>query len=301
MKQNLSKVEAIAFDFDGVFTNNKVIINEKGEESVICTRADGLGLSKLEKIGVPAIVISTEKNQVVSERCKKLGISCIQGVENKKNEIQTWAKSTEANIENVAFVGNDINDLHAMEVVGYPLCPSDANSLIKSVAIDQTHAKGGEGVVREICDKIDQDKRGQGQEIQISPTPFSMGERVWGEEIALALAPGKVMMKSLLIKKGFKGGLQYHRKRHEMGYIVSGRMIVRTVVNGKIETSIMKPGDHYYFPPYTVHQEEALEETLIIECSNTWSNDRVRVEHIYGEPDGDIGLNSTSIGEEIQL
>ena len=76
----LVKVELVAFDFDGVFTDNSVYISQEGIESVRCSRSDGLGLDRLRQVNVQIVIISTEKNSVVSVRASKLKIRCIQGV-----------------------------------------------------------------------------------------------------------------------------------------------------------------------------------------------------------------------------
>ena len=81
---NFNKVKAVVFDFDGVFTNNKVIVSEEGRESVICNRSDGIGIEKLRKLNIPMIIISTEQNPVVSMRADKLKLPVKHGVKNKK-------------------------------------------------------------------------------------------------------------------------------------------------------------------------------------------------------------------------
>ena len=304
MKANFKNIEAIAFDFDGVFTNNEVVVNEKGIESVICNRSDGIGLSKLKGLGIHIVIISTETNPVVSSRAKKLGVQVIQGVSDKDQAILAWAKDVGVRPINIAFVGNDINDLPALMVVGYPIGVADAFEEVRNAVIFLTETKGGHGAVREICDLVVESKLNSGSVSSLDtalPTAKDMGERVWGEELLLAIAPGRVMMKKLTVKAGCKGGLQYHRKRFEMGYVVSGRMIVRIGDGDVIKELILKTGDHFFFPPYLVHQEEAIEDTIIIECSNTWTNDRVRVEDQFGYPGGEIGLRSSLPGEEILL
>ena len=132
----------------------------------------------------------------------------------------------------------------------------------------------------------------------VLPQKEDMGERPWGKEEILAVATGQVMMKKLFVRAGSKGGLQYHRKRVEAGYIVSGKIIVRLGINGNIEEKVLEAGDHYIFPTGLIHQEEALEDTVIIECSTPWINDRVRVEEEFGlgAPEG---LPTTKPGEEI--
>jgi mannose-6-phosphate isomerase len=133
---------------------------------------------------------------------------------------------------------------------------------------------------------------------KVLPEVEDMGDRPWGKEEILAVASNEIMMKRLFVKAGSKGGLQFHRKRVEAGYIVRGKMIIRLGIDGKIDEKILKTGDHFIFPTGLVHQEEALEDTIIIECSTPWINDRVRVEEEFGlgEPEG---LPTTEPGEEI--
>ena len=132
----------------------------------------------------------------------------------------------------------------------------------------------------------------------VLPKSEDLGHRDWGTETLLAVETGKIMMKKLFLKSGTKGGLQYHRKRVEAGYIISGKLKVRIGLKGKIEDKILKDGDHFIFTTGLVHQEEALEDTIIIECSTPWLNDRVRVEKEYGLEEFD-GLPTTNPGEEI--
>ena len=135
---------------------------------------------------------------------------------------------------------------------------------------------------------------------KILPKPQSVGERNWGEETLLVLASGKYSLKKLFIKRGNAGGLQYHRKKDESGYIVSGKLLIRYQNDGgQLEEIILEAGSTFHFSPGTVHQEEALEDTVIIEASTPHFNDRVRVENDFGlKIEG--GLSSTS-EEEIEL
>ena len=103
------KIEAIILDFDGVFTDNSVLVNQKGDESVICSREDGIGISILKNLGIPLLVLSSEKNPVVEERCKKLKIDFIQGLENKGKTMQKWLGDNNFTPENIIYVGDDIN------------------------------------------------------------------------------------------------------------------------------------------------------------------------------------------------
>ena len=154
-KIKIKEVELIIYDFDGVMTNNKVLINEDGKESVFCDRSDGLAISNIKKMGLPQIIISTEKNKIVEMRARKLGIQVIHGMDCKKSIVKKYCDERNINLNKVVFIGNDINDLEVMKIVGYPIAPSDAYAAIKNEARFLTKAKGGEGVIREFLIKLE--------------------------------------------------------------------------------------------------------------------------------------------------
>ena len=85
-REDLDAVTFVVFDFDGVFTDNRVLVMEDGREAVFCSRADGLGLQALVRSGVGCLVLSTETNPVVSARAAKLGLECVQGLGDTKWE-----------------------------------------------------------------------------------------------------------------------------------------------------------------------------------------------------------------------
>ena len=151
---NFENLKLVIFDFDGVFTDNKVIISQNGVESVSCNRSDGLGLSRLKKINIKSFIISTESNPVVSVRAKKLKIPVIQNVKNKDEAVTKLCKELDISHENTMFVGNDINDIPALKIVGFPVAVFDAYEEILPYVNFKTNKNGGEGAVREICDLI---------------------------------------------------------------------------------------------------------------------------------------------------
>ena len=154
-----NKINLIVYDFDGVMTNNKVYIDQNGNEMVVVNRADGMGVSEIKKIGIEQIIISTEKNKVVSARARKLDIPCAQGIENKKNYLIDYCKKKNIDIEKVAFVGNDTNDKHAMRISGITFSPSDAHPSIKAITDYVLKSKGGDGVVRELYDFLIEERQ----------------------------------------------------------------------------------------------------------------------------------------------
>jgi YrbI family 3-deoxy-D-manno-octulosonate 8-phosphate phosphatase len=150
----LKNIKLIVYDFDGVMTNNKVYMDQNGNEMIKLNRADGLGVSEIKKLGIQQAIISTEKNPVVSVRANKLDIPCLQGVANKKSALKDYCKKNDIGLKKVAYVGNDINDKDAMAIVGFSFCPADAHDTIKEISDHVFKKNGGEGVIRELLDLI---------------------------------------------------------------------------------------------------------------------------------------------------
>jgi mannose-6-phosphate isomerase len=124
---------------------------------------------------------------------------------------------------------------------------------------------------------------------------FSKKKRQWGDEILLYLISKTLSLKILKIKKGKKGGLQYHRKKNECGILIKGLLRINYSDDGKkIKTKILKKGNVFHFPPGSIHQEHALTNCEIIEASTPHFNDRVRVENIFNMKE-DLGLKTTAL------
>ena len=148
------RVEGIAFDFDGVLTDDLVIVDEHGTESVRCSRRDGMGIEMLRNAGLPMIVISKERNPVVARRCEKLRLEYRQGENNKLSALKMWIGECGLNAEYVIYVGNDVNDLECMAAVGYAVAPADAHPKALSAASVVLRSRGGIGAIRELADMI---------------------------------------------------------------------------------------------------------------------------------------------------
>jgi YrbI family 3-deoxy-D-manno-octulosonate 8-phosphate phosphatase len=148
----IRKIRLVAFDFDGVFTDNMVYVLQDGSEAVRCNRSDGIGLQKLKRLGIEAVIISTESNPVVSARARKLKIRCVQDCPDKRKTLEDIAQETGISLAEVAFVGNDINDLSCLKGVALPIVVQDAHPDVIPLALYQTKNPGGYGAVREICD-----------------------------------------------------------------------------------------------------------------------------------------------------
>lgn len=148
------RIAGVALDFDGVFTDNRVIVFQDGREAVVCSRSDGWGLAELKAMGIPVAVISTEKNAVVAARCKKLDIECVHGVEDKLSVLKQWAIKRGADLRDVVYVGNDVNDFACLQAVGCPVVVADSHPAALKYGKIVLSAKGGESAIRELCDLI---------------------------------------------------------------------------------------------------------------------------------------------------
>jgi YrbI family 3-deoxy-D-manno-octulosonate 8-phosphate phosphatase len=151
---DISGTQLLVLDFDGVLTDNLVYVSEEGVESVVCNRSDGWGIARLIEAGINVVVISTEVNPVVEVRCRKLRAECLQGVDDKASALRIELARRNIDSKDVVYVGNDLNDLTAMELVGTGVAVADAHPKVLAMSSFVTKARGGGGAVREICDLI---------------------------------------------------------------------------------------------------------------------------------------------------
>jgi len=149
---NVDDIELIAYDFDGVMTDNRVLVLEDGREGVVVNRSDGLGVNIIKQMGIQQIILSTEINPVVAMRAKKIGLPGFQGINDKAATLVSYCKEHKLDLTRIVFVGNDTNDLKCMQLVSWPIAPEDAHPEIKRISRIVLKTKGGAGVVREIAD-----------------------------------------------------------------------------------------------------------------------------------------------------
>jgi N-acylneuraminate cytidylyltransferase len=148
------RIGLVVFDFDGVMTDNTVHTSQEGIESVRVHRGDGWGIARLKEAGVPMMILSTEANPVVAARARKLKLDCHQNIGNKAAYLKDYATRQGIDLSRVAYLGNDINDLEAMLLVGLPVAVVDAHPKIRALARLQLTRAGGEGAVREFCERL---------------------------------------------------------------------------------------------------------------------------------------------------
>jgi N-acylneuraminate cytidylyltransferase len=148
------QIDLLVLDFDGVLTDDRVLTLQDGTEGVLSTRGDGLGLELLRAVGVPVVVLSKETNAVVAARCRKLWLECRQAEEDKPSALRALAAERMVPLERVVFVGNDVNDVVCMQIVGCGIAVADAHPAVIRAADRVLARRGGRGAVRELCDQI---------------------------------------------------------------------------------------------------------------------------------------------------
>lgn len=146
--------DAVVTDFDGVHTDDRVIVSDDGNEYVIANRADGMGVRMLREAGVPMLILSTEVHSVVAARARKLQVDVIHGSDDKAAALEYWADEHGVDLERVAYLGNDVNDLGCLRIVGWPISVADAVPEVRAAARVVLASPGGRGAVRELADRI---------------------------------------------------------------------------------------------------------------------------------------------------
>lgn len=147
-------VDAVVTDFDGVHTDDAALVREDGTESVRVSRSDGMGVERLRAAGIPLLILSKERNGVVAARAAKLRVPVLQAVDDKAAALGTWLAEQGVDPARCAYVGNDVNDLSAMALVGWPIAVADAHPAVQRAARVVLRRRGGHGAVREAAELV---------------------------------------------------------------------------------------------------------------------------------------------------
>jgi 3-deoxy-D-manno-octulosonate 8-phosphate phosphatase (KDO 8-P phosphatase) len=156
LKKKLEKIKIVLTDNDGVFTDTGVYYSEKGEELKKFSIRDGMGVERLRKYaGIKTIIITGEESGSVKARAKKLKIKEFYlGVKKKKEVLPEILKKNKVKPENIAFIGDDVNDYELMQLVGLKVTPADGMSFIKEICDYICENKSGNGAFRELSELI---------------------------------------------------------------------------------------------------------------------------------------------------
>jgi YrbI family 3-deoxy-D-manno-octulosonate 8-phosphate phosphatase len=151
-----SKLPKIIFtDFDGCLTDDRVWLNQDGEEFVAANRKDGLAVKRLKNLGVQVVIASTEANKVVSARGNKMGVEVLQGLADKAESIDQYLKQKNLSWNEVWYIGNDVNDLGAVEKANLSICPADAVKKVRKTVDIVLKTNGGRGILSEIATELE--------------------------------------------------------------------------------------------------------------------------------------------------
>jgi YrbI family 3-deoxy-D-manno-octulosonate 8-phosphate phosphatase len=144
-------IDAVVLDFDGTQTDDRVLIDAEGHETVAVHRGDGLGIAALRDAGIPLLILSTEQNPVVAARARKLRIPVLHGVDRKDLALKEWCEQQSIDPSRVLYAGNDVNDLPCFALAGWPVAVGSAHDSVRAAARATTTTPGGSGAIREIA------------------------------------------------------------------------------------------------------------------------------------------------------
>jgi N-acylneuraminate cytidylyltransferase len=150
------KIELIVCDFDGVITDNRVWVDQGGNESIAAYRSDSLRIRELRGLGIEVMILSSEPNPVVAARANKMGVEAVHGVgiHEKGRVMREILEMKNILAENAIYIGNDLNDLPCFEIAGWSVAVADAYPEVIRTADHVLTRAGGHGALRELCDLI---------------------------------------------------------------------------------------------------------------------------------------------------
>lgn len=148
-------IELLVLDVDGCMTDGGIIYSNNAEESKVFNVKDGLAIATWIKLGKKVAIITGRSSKIVEIRAKELGVNFLfQGVNNKKERLDKILESENLTYENVAAIGDDLNDVGLLKCVAWSFAPQDSNHFAKDIVDTVLQANGGRGAVREMIECI---------------------------------------------------------------------------------------------------------------------------------------------------
>lgn len=149
------KINMLVMDVDGTLTDGKIYIGENGEVMKAFNVKDGYGIVMAKKQGILPVIITGRKSKIVEERAKELGIEELyQGIEDKVEVLKEVAERHKILLEEIAYIGDDLNDLNCIKICGLTAAPNDAIYDVVKFVNYTCKCNGGNGAVREFIDYI---------------------------------------------------------------------------------------------------------------------------------------------------
>lgn len=155
IKTKAARIKFLVLDVDGTLTDGGVYIDQNGMQSRKFSIKDGMGITLLQEAGIPVGLVSHSHMQgILDERCRMLSIRYVySGKEPKLHIVHRWMQELKLSEQEIAYMGDDVNDLETMSRVGLSACPADAHFQVVKAADIVLRSKGGEGCVREFIDR----------------------------------------------------------------------------------------------------------------------------------------------------
>ena len=158
--EKLRLIELLVFDVDDTLTDGGTYYSDMGVALKRFNIRDGMGIVLLHKAGIKTAIITSEQTELVKKRAETLKIDkIIQGSRNKYASLSLLSNELDISLEQIAYIGDDVNDLHCLQKVGFSMAPSDAHDLIRNEVDYVSKYKGGNGAVRELCDLVLESKQ----------------------------------------------------------------------------------------------------------------------------------------------
>ncbi len=153
------RIKLVVFDVDGVLTDGKIIYDSQGMDMKAFNVQDGLGISLLVQAGIKVAFMSAKGSDTIRRRARDCKVEIIlENIEHKGMALKKLAEDLKIDLSEVAFVGDDLVDIRAMKICGFPIAVANACPEVKEVAVYVTQREGGSGAVREICEVILKDR-----------------------------------------------------------------------------------------------------------------------------------------------
>ena len=155
IKEKIKKIKIILTDVDGVLTDGGMYYSHSGDMMKKFHARDGMGVSLLKKNGIPTVIVTKEKTAIVKKWASKMPIAKLyDGILKKENILDKISKDFKVKPSEMAFIGDDVNDINLLKSVGFSAMPNDGIQQLKKICDYQCRTIGGNGVLREIAELI---------------------------------------------------------------------------------------------------------------------------------------------------
>jgi 3-deoxy-D-manno-octulosonate 8-phosphate phosphatase (KDO 8-P phosphatase) len=162
IRERAARIRLACFDVDGTLTDGRLYYDGEGRESKAFHVLDGQGLVQLRRVGIAVALITARNSKAAELRAADLGVAVFTGVKDKLAQVRALCEQQGIGLAEVAFMGDDLPDLAAMQSVGLSVAPASAHAWIAARVRHLTAARGGEGAARELCDLL-LDAQGHGE------------------------------------------------------------------------------------------------------------------------------------------